>query len=294
MYITLKASEVEPRQLYSFMTSAVMPRPVAFVATVDKNGVRNLSPFSYFNCVSTKPPLLMIAPVKKMKDGTQKDTFNNLKEVPDLTINMVTFAMAEQMSLASSPYSSEVDEFRKSGFTPLKSELVLADRVAESPVSFECKVSQIIELGQEGGAGNLVLCEILAVHIDESITDEKGMVDPFKADFISRLGGNYYSRLIPESIFDIRKPEREIGIGFDAIPEPIRGSAILTGAELARLAGVTALPVDDAWEDFPELWNELGNKEVKSRDYFLHRAKLLLQEHRITEAWLVALQYLRK
>jgi flavin reductase (DIM6/NTAB) family NADH-FMN oxidoreductase RutF len=293
MPITLRASEVEPRQLYSFMTSAVMPRPVAFVATVNKNGIRNLSPFSYFNCVSTKPPLLIIAPVKKMKDGSQKDTFNNLLEVPELTINMVTFAMTEQMSLASSPYESEVDEFQKSGFTPVKSEFVLADRVGESPVSFECKVSQIIELGQAGGAGNLVLCEILAIHIDEAITDEKGMVDPFKADFIARLGGNYYSRVIPESIFDIKKPEREIGIGFDAIPEPIRSSDLLTGAELARLAGVTSIPTDDVWGDFPELWNELGNKDVKSRDYFLHRAKLLLQEHRITEAWLVVLQFLR-
>lgn len=293
MIKTIRTSEVDPRKLYSFMTSAVMPRPVAFVATVSAAGVSNLSPFSYFNCVSTKPPLLMIAPVRKMKDGLHKDTYNNLKEVPELTINMVDFSMAEQMSLASSPYERGVDEFLKAGFTPLSSEYVKANRVAESPVSFECKVSQIIELGQEGGAGNLVLCEILAVHVKEEILDAAGMVDPFKADFIARLGGNYYSRVIPESIFDIQKPEREIGIGFDAIPAAIRESEIFTGRDLARLAGVTAIPEDEAWEKYPELLVELTSFEPTSKEYYLHKARHLLQDYRITEAWLVALQYLR-
>lgn len=293
MSITLKAGETDPRKLYSFVTSAIIPRPVAFVSTVSKEGVRNLSPFSYFNAVSTQPPLLMIAPVVKMKDGSQKDTYLNLKDVPELTINMVTYDMAEQMSLASSPYPSDVDEFAKSGFTPIKSDWVAADRVAESPVSFECKVYNIIELGQQGGAGNLVLCEILAVHIKEELLDEKGLIDPFKADFIARLGGNYYSRIIPESIFSIKKPEREIGVGVDAIPLAIRESSVFSGSELALLGGLTTIPEDEEWENFPDLYQELTAFEPTEKAYYLHKSKWLLHQNRIREAWLVAVQYLR-
>ena len=289
----LKAGEIEPRKLYGFVTSAVIPRPIAFVSTISKDGVRNLSPFSYFNAVSTQPPLLMIAPVVKMKDGGQKDTYLNLKEVPELTINMVTHDMAEQMSLASSPYGRGVDEFAKSGFTPLKSEIVMVDRVAESPVSFECKVFQIIELGTTGGAGNLILCEILAIHVDDSYLDEQGLVDPFKVDFIARLGGDYYSRIVPESIFTIQKPEREIGIGVDAIPESIKAAGILTGTELARLGGVTDIPEDEQWERFPELLHELTNFSPTDKTWYIHRAALLLRQGRVTEAWLVVQQYLR-
>lgn len=293
MSITLKAGEIEPRKLYSFVTSAVIPRPVALVATISKEGVRNLSPFSYFNAVSTQPPLLMIAPVVKMKDGGQKDTYLNLKEVPELTINMVTYDMAEQMSLASSPYGREVDEFAKSGFSPLKSDIVKVERVKESPVSFECKVFQIIELGTTGGAGNLILCEILAVHMDENLLDDKGLVDPFKADFVARLGGNYYSRLVPESIFSIQKPEREIGVGVDAIPAPIKAAGILSGTELARLGGITSIPEDEEWERFPELLQELTSFTPVDKTWYLHRAGLLLRQQRVTEAWLVVQQYIR-
>jgi flavin reductase (DIM6/NTAB) family NADH-FMN oxidoreductase RutF len=289
----IKASELEARQLYSFMTSAVIPRPIALVSTVNKEGVRNLSPFSYFNCVSTRPLMLMIAPVKQLKDASEKDTFVNLSDVPELTINMVTHAMGEQMSITSAAYEASIDEFIKSGFTPLPSHDVKPARVGESPVSFECRVQQIIELGQEGGAGNLVLCEILVIHVSDDILDGNGLIDPFKADFIARLGGNYYSRIIPESIFSISRGGRQIGVGFDAIPEAIRHSDILTGAELALLAGMPSIPQDEDWALFPDLWKELGSLKIYSRTYFLHRAKHLLAEKRVTEAWLVALQYVR-
>ncbi|MFM2282852.1 MAG: hypothetical protein RL222_356 [Bacteroidota bacterium] len=199
-------SELDNRGLYGFFTSAVIPRPIAFVSTIDLQGNVNLAPFSYFNMVSTRPPLMLFAPVRLSREGRQKDTYENVKAVPECVIHICNFAVVEQMNATSEAFPPEVDEMQATGLTPVPSDLVRPPRVQECPVAFECRVTQVIELGESGGAGSLVLCEILKIHADENILDEQGRVQPEKLDAVARLGGNQYLRITKDAIFELPRP----------------------------------------------------------------------------------------
>lgn len=227
--------------VHQYLLGAIGPRPIAFASTVDKDGNPNLSPFSFFNAFGVNPTTLIFSPSRRGRDNTTKHTYENLKEVPEVVINVVTFAMVEQTSLSSTEYPRGVNEFVKAGFTPLPSETIKPFRVKESPVQFECKVRDIIETGTGGGAANLVVCEVSLIHIDESVLDEDGKIDQHKIDLVGRMGGNFYSRS-SLGLFEVEKPLQKLGIGIDNLPEKIRFSDQLTGNELGKLGNIESLP----------------------------------------------------
>jgi len=239
--LRIDPKELPVAKLHGYLLGAVAPRPIAFVSTIDKDGIRNLSPFSFFNAFSANPPICVFSPARRGTDNTTKHTFENAKVVDEVVINVVSYDIVQQMSLSSTDYPREVDEFTKSGLTPIDSELVRPARVKESPVQMECKVKEIIELGQEGGAGNLVICEILLMHIDEGVLNDQGSIDPNAIDLVARMGGNWYTRANGSSLFEVEKPRQSIGIGVDQLPESIRNSGVLTGNNLGVLGNVERL-----------------------------------------------------
>lgn len=239
---TIAVTELSTRELYKHLTSAVAPRPIAFASTIGADGQVNLSPFSYFNVFGANPPTLIFSPSRRSRDNTNKDTLHNLREVPEVVINIVNFPMVEQMSLASAEFPREVNEFVKAGFTQVPATSVQPPRVGESPVAFECVVEQIIETGQEGGAGNLVICRVVTMHIDEAYLDKDGQLDPRKLDLVARMGGNWYCRASGDALFEIPKPNRHTGVGVDALPAAVRQSEVLTGNDLGRLGNLSSLP----------------------------------------------------
>lgn len=229
-------------ELHRIILSSVAPRPIAFASTVDKKGNQNLSPFSFFNAFGINPPTLVFSPSRRGRDNTTKHTYDNLKEVPEVVINTVNFDMVEQMSLSSCDFPKEVDEFIKSGFTPIDSDLVKPKRVKESPVSYECKVKEIIELSKEAGAGNLVICEILRIHISDNVLDQNGNINQESIDLVGRLGEDLYSRTDSCAMFKVAKPGEKPGIGFDALPDFVKESHILSGNDLGKLGSITQMP----------------------------------------------------
>lgn len=240
--IKIKPQEIQTPKLSGLLAGAIGPRPIAFASTVDADGNPNLSPFSYFNMFSANPPILVFSAVRRVRNNTTKHTFHNVEATKEVVINVVNYDMVQQASLASTEYPDGVNEFVKSGFTPIESELVKPFRVKESPVQLECKVNEIIELGQEGGSGTLIVCEVVMIHIDESILDEDGAISPQKIDLVSRLGGNWYARANGDALFEVEKPLRNLGIGVDQLPEDIRLSKILTGNDLGMLGNVEEIP----------------------------------------------------
>lgn len=240
--LSLDPKDLSVQRLHQLLLGAIGPRPIAFASTLDKEGRANLAPFSFFNVFSANPPILIFSPARSGRTGQSKDTFNNAKIRPEVVINVVNYNMVQQMSLASSPYAPEVDEFIKAGFTPLASEKVAPFRVAEAPVQFECKINQIIELGQEGGAGNLIICEVVQLHIQEEILNEQGLIDQHKIDLVARMGGDWYCRANTTSMFEIKKPITTCGIGYDALPQDIKNSQILSANDLGQLAGMNNSP----------------------------------------------------
>lgn len=234
--------EVGTRDVYSVLSSAIAPRPIAFVSSIDKEGQVNLSPFSFFNVFGANPPTVVFSPVRSMRTLENKDTLQNIEEIQEVTISVVTYAMIEQMSLASTAYPKGVNEYVKAGFTPEPSDLVSPPFVGESPVSLECKVIQVIETGREGGAGNLVICEVVMIHVDEKQVDEDGLIDSANLDLVARLGGNYYCRADRASLFEVAKPIRTQGIGVDALPIEVRESPVLSGNNLGRLGNLEKTP----------------------------------------------------
>ncbi|RLD66256.1 MAG: flavin reductase family protein [Bacteroidetes bacterium] len=238
---TINTKDATTREIQSVLTTAVAPRPIAFASTVDADGNPNLSPFSFFNAFGANPPILIFSPARRGKGNTTKHTFDNVKEVPEVVINMVNFEMVEQMSLSSADFPKGVNEFEKAGFTPIPSESIRPFRVKESPVQFECSVQQVIETGTEGGAGNLVICHVNKIHINEDVLNSDGGLNSELLDLVGRMGGNDYIRS-SKAIFTIPKPSINIGIGIDALPEFIRTSSYLTGRELARLGSLERLP----------------------------------------------------
>ena len=291
--LRIDPKELPVAKLHGYLLGAVAPRPIAFVSTVDKDGIRNLSPFSFFNAFSANPPICVFSPARRGKDNTTKHTFENAKVVDEVVINVVSHDIVQQMSLSSTDYPREVDEFVKSGLTPIDSELVRPARVKESPVQMECKVKEIIELGQEGGAGNLVICEILLMHIDEGVLNDQGSIDPNAIDLVARMGGNWYTRANGSSLFEVEKPRQSIGIGVDQLPESIRNSGVLTGNNLGVLGNVERLLGKE------EVAGTLEDEKIKrifaaykstdpERENQVHQlAKDLLDDGDVQQAWKV-------
>lgn len=243
--LSLTPSELTIPKLHQLLLGSVGPRPICFASTIDANGNRNLAPFSFFNVFSANPPILVFSPARSGRTGETKHTHDNVKEVPEVVINVVTYEMVHQMSLASSPYPKGVDEFIKTGFTPIASDLVRPFRVKESPVQMECEVQDVIELGQSGGAGNLIICKVVKLHIDESKLNEHGQIDQSKIDLVARMGGDWYCRANGEALFELVKPLTNCGIGVDALPEYIRLSHVLTGNDLGKLGNIEEFPSEE-------------------------------------------------
>lgn len=242
--ISLEPKDISPAQLQAYLQGAVAPRPIAFASTIDSNGNANLSPFSFFNVFSSNPPILIFSPSRRVRNNTIKHTLINAHDTNEVVINVVNFDIVQQMSLSSTEYEQGVDEFVKSGLTPIASDIVRPYRVKEAPVQFECKVNQTISLGDQGGAGNLVICEVLKIHINENVLDASGNIDQFKIDLVARMGGNWYTRA-NKGMFEVPKPVTNLGIGVDAIPEFIRNSPVFSGNHLGMLGNVEMLPTTE-------------------------------------------------
>ncbi|WP_113639153.1 flavin reductase family protein [Nubsella zeaxanthinifaciens] len=251
--LTLNCEELSPMQLQNYLQYAIAPRPICLASTIDVDGNVNLSPFSFFNLFSTNPPVCIFSPARRVRDNTTKHTLDNILEVGECVVNIVNYAMVQQTSLSSTEYGKGVNEFEKAGFSMEVSHLVKPPRVAEAPVQLECVISQVIPLGDQHGAGNLVLAEIKLIHIKEDILDAEGKIDQQKIDLVARLGGNWYSRVTPESLFTVPKPLTTLGIGVDALPISVRQSRVLSGNDLGLLGNLEVLPSD---EEISEMqWN---------------------------------------
>jgi flavin reductase (DIM6/NTAB) family NADH-FMN oxidoreductase RutF len=280
--LTLNPKELPTPKLHHYLLGSIGPRPIAFASTIDKEGNRNLAPFSFFNVFSANPPILIFSPARSGRTNTTKNTHENVKEIAEVVINVVTYDMVHQMSLTSSPFEAGVDEFEKAGFTPIASDTIRPFRVKESPVQIECKVIEVKELGQNGGAGNLVICEVQKIHIAEEVLDENQMVDQQKIDLVSRMGGNWYCRANDASMFEVDKPITTIGIGVDALPETIRSSRHLTGNDLGILGNMQNIPTEE------EIKNALAVTDTPS----LSLAKELINNNKPQQAYAVLLQVL--
>lgn len=241
MIKTIDIKSVDKSDLYQYLSAAVTPRPIAFVSSIDSNGNKNLSPFSFFNVFSVNPPILVFSPVRRVRDNSSKHTLDNIVQIKECVISLVTEKIVQQVSLSSCDFDVETNEFIKAGFSEVKSDLVAPPRIKQSPINFECKVNDIICLGKQGGAGSLVICEILKMHINENILSDN-KIDPFKLNIVSRLGANWYGKTTKESLYEIAKPISRIGMGIDNLPKKIRFSKILTGNELAILASAENIP----------------------------------------------------
>ncbi|WP_343523641.1 flavin reductase family protein [Pedobacter sp.] len=243
--LSLNTSDLTPVELQNYLQYAIAPRPICFASTVDAEGNINLSPFSFFNMFSTNPPICVFSPARRVRDNTTKHTLENVHQVKECVINIVNYDMVQQMSLASTEYAKGVNEFEKAGFTMLKSDLVQPPRVAEAPVQLECVVNDVIALGDNHGAGNLVLAEIKLIHINEEILDENGKIDQHKIDLVARLGGDWYCRVTKDNLFKVAKPLAKLGIGVDRLPQSVRLSKVLTGNDLGMLGNIEQIPSDE-------------------------------------------------
>ena len=293
--LTINPKEVKTSEFHSYLLGAVAPRPIAFASTIDKEGNPNLAPFSFFNVFSANPPIAVFSPSRSGRTGQNKHTYENIKEVPEVVINIVNYDMVQQTSLASSEFEKGVNEFEKAGFTPLASEIVKPFRVKESPAQLECKVKQVIELGDKGGAGNLIICEIILMHINEDVLDSNKNIDPHKIDLVARMGGNWYCRANGDTLFEVVKPILTCGIGIDKIPAYIRDSKVLTGNNLGQLGNIEKLPNNDeivAYKNsgaINEAFEIYGSNFYKLENHLHHIAKGLLETNKVEEAWKVLL-----
>jgi flavin reductase (DIM6/NTAB) family NADH-FMN oxidoreductase RutF len=293
--ISIDPKSISVPELHGHLLGAIGPRPIAFASTVDEKGNHNLAPFSFFNVFSANPPILIFSPARSGRNNTTKDTYENAKKVPECVINVVTYDMVHQMSLTSSPYASNVDEFVKAGFIPVPSETVRPMRVKESPVQFECKIIEVKELGNEGGAGNLIICEVTRIHVREDLL-VNGKIDQTKIDLVARMGGNWYCRANGPALFEVAKPLTTIGIGFDNLPHDIKKSKILTGNDLGQLANVEAVPNETDVNDYKlielsEIFIKFEDDAVQLERELHLLAKQLLSENKVEEAWLTLLSF---
>ncbi len=283
-FLTLDPKELTTRQMHLYLLSSVAPRPIALASTVDQDGNVNLSPFSFFNVFSANPPIMIFSPAKRGRDSSDKHTYLNIKEIPEVAINIVTYQMVQQVSLSSTEYKKGVNEFTKSGLTEIPSELIRPPRVAESPVAFECLVDDVIELGTEGGAGNLVIARVVTFHINKAILDENGNVVTPRLDLVGRMGGMYYSRASGDAIFEIDKPSLPEGIGVDVLPEHVRNSTVLTGNDLGKLGGNQKLPSIDEIRAVRNS-DDFGSLILQGNVQSLHQeAQKLIKENQVSKA----------
>jgi flavin reductase (DIM6/NTAB) family NADH-FMN oxidoreductase RutF len=282
--LTLNPKDLTVPALQKYLQNAVAPRPICFASTISKDGQPNLAPFSFFNLFSSNPPIAIFSPAYSGRTGAPKDTLLNVKEVPECVINVVSYSMVQQMSLASSPFPRGVNEFEKAGFTPLASELVKPARVKESPVQLECKVIEVKELGKLGGAGNLVICEIIKIHIDDSVLNANQQIEAKKIDLVARMGDNWYCRANGEALFEVEKPITTIGIGFDQIPAEIKNSHVLSGNNLGLLGSVEQLPAEEEIKEYKK--NISGFSSIEEKHKY---AKALLEANKVKEAWMTLL-----
>ena len=288
--LEINPKDLSTKDLHGYLLSSVGPRPIALVSTIDNEGRPNLSPFSFFNVFSANPPIAIFSPARRVRNNTTKHTLQNAASNKEVVINVVSYPIVEQTSLSSTEYKEGVNEFIKSGLTPLESIEVKPYRVKESPVQMECLVKEIISLGEEGGAGNLVVCEIVKMHVSENVLNEYHQIDPNKIDLVGRMGANWYCRASNTSLFEVQKPNSKIGIGYDQLPQHIRNSDILSGNDLAKLANVESLPSMEDVEKFK------GNKDLvkilkssvdedQTRENLHYHCKKLLQENNVLDAW---------
>ncbi len=266
------------------MLGAVQPRPIAFASTVDENGVVNLSPYSFFNVFSANPPIMIFSPARRVRDNSVKHTLINAQKTKEVVINIVNYDIVQQMSLSSTEYGEGVNEFIKAGLTEVPSDIVKPPRVGESPVQFECKVREIVELGQEGGAGNLIICEVVMVHVADHVLDQDQKIDPFKIDTVARMGGNWYCRS-KDAMFEVPKPLSTLGVGVDAIPGHARNSDILTGNDLGKLGNVDELPSEDQVKAYAVEHDLYGMSLVEKHK----KTKELIRKGQLMEAWNIIL-----
>jgi flavin reductase (DIM6/NTAB) family NADH-FMN oxidoreductase RutF len=290
MILDLKVLKPVEKQYY--LQHVIAPRPICFASTIDIDGNVNLSPFSFFNLFSNNPPIVIFSPARRLRDTTTKHTLQNVLEVPEVVINVVTYDMVQQISLASCEFPKGVNEFLKAGFTPIPATLVKPPMVKESKVNLECKVLEIKPLGTEGGSGNLVICEVLTMHIDDSLLDENKKIDQRKINHVARLGGDWYCQVNEQSLFMVEKPNTQLGIGVDSLPENIRTSTVLSGNDIGKLANVQEQPVidpsfdDDHLKQIIQYYNL--NPEEMEKELHLY-AKQLLSTGKTREAWQVLL-----
>lgn len=286
--LSLDPKEIPTARLHGLMLGAIGPRPICFASTLDKEGRPNLSPFSFFNMFSANPPILIFSPARRVRDNSVKHTLLNVKATSEVVINVVNYELVQQASLSSTEYAEGVNEFLKAGLTMLESDMVKPFRVAESPVQFECKVKEVVALGEEGGAGNLVICEVLKMHVKEEILDAEGKIDQHKIDLVARMGGNWYTRA-NKAMFEVPKPLVTLGIGVDSIPEKIKKSSILTKNDLGKLGNVEVLPQAQEIQEFFERNPEL-NRLVEASESEVHSlAKEFLEKDEPASAWKILL-----
>lgn len=283
--ISIDPKEVAPAKVQAYLQGAVGPRPIALASTIDQNGTPNLSPFSFFNVFSSNPPILVFSPARRVRNNTVKHTLINAQNTKEVVISVVNYQIVQQVSLASTEYPDGVSEFIKSGLTPLESDVVKPFRVAESPVQFECKVNDIIALGDGGGAGNLVICEVVKIHVNEEVLDENGAIDQYKIDLVSRMGGNWYSRA-NKGLFEVPKPLATLGVGVDQVPDFIKNSGVFSGNDLGMLGNIEVLPTQDEITTFV---NETFEAKVvlssDDTDKIYIKAKEYLAKEQVLEAW---------
>jgi flavin reductase (DIM6/NTAB) family NADH-FMN oxidoreductase RutF len=290
--VIIEPKSLKTAELHSYMLAAIAPRPIAFASTIDKDGNPNLAPFSFFNAFGSNPPVVVFSPARRVKNNTIKHTLENIYEVKEVVINVVNYAMVRQTSLASSDFPKGTNEFVKSGFTPVPSQLIRPFRVKESPVQMECKVLEVKETGFEGGAANLIICEILLMHVDDTILNADNKIDADKIDLVARMGGDLYCRASGSAIFSVAKPLQIPGIGIDHLPEHIRNSSILTGNNLGQLGNIAKLPDETTINEFrtSETATNLLSAYPDKTELSLklhHKAKELLEEGRVDEAILL-------
>jgi flavin reductase (DIM6/NTAB) family NADH-FMN oxidoreductase RutF len=290
--LTLDLKSLKPADIQNHLQHAIAPRPICFASTIDKAGSVNLSPFSFFNLFSSNPPIVIFSPARRVRDNTTKHTLQNVLEVPEVVINIVDYDMVQQVSLSSCEFAKGVNEFAKAGFTEEKATMVKPPMVKESKVKMECKVLEVKPLGTEGGAGNLVICEVLILHLDESILDENKKIDQAKLHHVARLGGDWYCKVDETNLFKVAKPNTRLGIGVEALPSDIRNSRILTGNHLGQLANVDQMPtIDPAFHD-DRLKNIIQYFSIDPEEMdreLQHYAKELLDAGKVNEAWQVLL-----
>ena len=292
MFKTINLKNIKTSEAQNFLNHAIAPRPICFASTIDAQGNVNLSPFSFFNLFSTNPPVVIFSPARRVSNNTTKHTLQNILEVPEVCINIVDYEMVQQVSLCSCEFSKETDEFVKSGFTKEPSLLIKPPRAKESPVQMECKVLEVKQLGTEGGAGNLIICEIMLMHINENVLDKNGKIDQLKINHAARLGGNWYARVTADNLFEVEKPNVELGIGFDNLPASVKASKILTGNHLGQLANVHEMPViDPSFEDekLKNIFQYFSTDPVEMEKELHLYAVELLNEKEIVKAWQVLL-----